>query len=83
MPGQQLNLQDELSQVRDPANYIISNEVDGSDDDALSAALERMSHLSLYVRSSSRIPDVVEAVANSPDAVLEEDILDECRSLLK
>ena len=29
------------------------------------------------------ILDVVEAVANSPDAVLEEDILDECRSLLK
>lgn len=43
----QFNLQEELQQIANPQDYIITNEVDATDDDALAAALERaaLSHL--------------------------------------
>ncbi|KAG8948741.1 Condensin complex subunit [Tulasnella sp. 424] len=38
----QFNLQEELQQIANPQDYIITNEVDATDDDALAAALERL-----------------------------------------
>lgn len=38
------NLQEELQHLSDPANYVISNEIDATDDDAIANALERKSH---------------------------------------
>ncbi|KAG8959169.1 hypothetical protein FRC00_001869 [Tulasnella sp. 408] len=62
----QFNLQEELGQIANPQDYIITNEVDATDDDALAAALEH----------------AVEATAVTPENVLESEVLDEYRSLL-
>ncbi|KAG8948308.1 Condensin complex subunit, partial [Tulasnella sp. 419] len=61
------NLQEELQALADPLTYTIANEVDTSDQDAISSALEH----------------AVEAVATSPDNIVEQEVLDEYRSLLK
>ncbi|KAG8987690.1 Condensin complex subunit [Tulasnella sp. JGI-2019a] len=63
----QFSLQEDLQLIRDPSNYIVTNEVDCADEDAIATALEH----------------AVEAVAVSPEAVLEPEVLDEYRSLLK
>ncbi|KAG8973254.1 Condensin complex subunit [Tulasnella sp. 425] len=63
----QFNLQEELQQIANPQDYIITNEVDATDDDALAAALEH----------------AVEATAVTPENILESEVLDEYRSLLK
>lgn len=55
----QFNLQEELQQIANPQDYIITNEIDATDDDALAAALERaaISHLALnYDGAHSKTP---------------------------
>ena len=44
----QFNLQEELQQINgDAVNYVITNELDPTDEDAVSSALERMWFLEL------------------------------------
>lgn len=39
----QFSLQEELQLIRDPSNYIVTNEIDPADEDAVATALERAS----------------------------------------
>ncbi|KAG8878535.1 Condensin complex subunit [Tulasnella sp. 332] len=61
------SLQEELQLIRDPLNYIVTNEIDPVDEYAVATALEH----------------AIEAVVVSPEAVTEPEVLDEYRSLLK
>lgn len=40
------NLQEELQQISDPSSYIITNDIDGDNDAALTEALEGSSNIS-------------------------------------
>ncbi|KAG8907136.1 Condensin complex subunit [Tulasnella sp. 403] len=63
----QFNLQEELQHINDPSTYIITIELDPSDEDNVASALEQ----------------AIESIAVSPETILENEILDVYRSTLK